>query len=52
MQNFHMKILYHKVQDNVIANALSIVMNIISFTIFKNSLLQDIKEAQQEEIFS
>ena len=40
MQEFHMEILYHKGQDNVVTNALSRIMSTMSFTILENSLLQ------------
>ena len=48
MQEFHMEILYRKGQDN----ALSRIMNTMSFTILENSLLQEIQEAQQEDPFA
>ena len=47
-----MEILYHKGQDNVITNALSRVMNNMSFTILENSLLQEIKEAQLDDPYA
>ena len=52
MQEFHMEILYHKGQDNVVVDALSRVMYTMSFTLLDNSLLQEIKEAQEEDPYA
>ena len=41
-----MEILYRKGRDNVVADALSRIMNTMSFTILENSLLQEIQKAQ------
>ena len=46
MQEFHMEIIYCKDQDNVVTDALSRMINNMSFTILDNALLQHIKEAQ------
>ena len=45
MQEFNMEILYLKVQDNVVDDALSHIMYQMSFTVLESSLLQEIKEA-------
>ena len=52
MQEFHMEILYCKGRDNVIANALSRIMNTMSFTILENSLCQEINEAQLKDSYT
>ena len=52
MQEFHMEILYRKGCDNVVAYALSRIVHTMSFTILESSLLQDIKEAQLEDLFA
>ena len=49
MQKFHMEILYRTGRDNVVVDTLSRMMHNMSFTVLENSLLQEIKEAQQEE---
>ena len=47
-----MEILYCKGKDNVVTDALSRIMNTMSFTILENLLLQEIQEAQQEDPFT
>lgn len=52
MQEFHMEILYRNGRDNVVADALSRIVNNMSFTVLENSLLQEIKEAQQQDPYA
>ena len=52
MQEFHMEILYRKGCDNVVVDVLFRIVHTMSFTVLESSLLQDIKEAQNKDLFA